>query len=44
MGSGNPLNAPYQAFQTKDGWVNIGAANQANYERSAPRALDLPTP
>jgi len=33
MGSGNPLNAPYQAFQTKDGWVNIGAANQANYER-----------
>jgi crotonobetainyl-CoA:carnitine CoA-transferase CaiB-like acyl-CoA transferase len=28
MGSAHPLNAPYQAFQTKDGWVNIGAANQ----------------
>lgn len=28
MGSAHPLNAPYQAFETKDGWVNIGAANQ----------------
>jgi crotonobetainyl-CoA:carnitine CoA-transferase CaiB-like acyl-CoA transferase len=25
--------APYQAFQTKDGWLNIGSANQANWER-----------
>jgi crotonobetainyl-CoA:carnitine CoA-transferase CaiB-like acyl-CoA transferase len=25
--------APYQAFQTKDGWLNVGAANQANWER-----------
>jgi crotonobetainyl-CoA:carnitine CoA-transferase CaiB-like acyl-CoA transferase len=33
MGSAHPLNAPYQAFQTKDGWINIGAANQANWER-----------
>ncbi len=28
MGSAHPLNAPYQAFQTKDGWITIGAANQ----------------
>ncbi len=35
MGSAHPLNAPYQAFQTADGWVNVGAANQANWERFA---------
>ena len=28
MGSAHPLNAPYQAFQTADGWINIGAATQ----------------
>jgi crotonobetainyl-CoA:carnitine CoA-transferase CaiB-like acyl-CoA transferase len=28
MGSAHPLNAPYQAFQTRDGWITIGAANQ----------------
>ena len=33
MGSAHPLNAPYQAFKTKDGWINIGAANQKNWER-----------
>ena len=33
MGSAHPLNAPYQAFRTSDGWINIGAANQANWER-----------
>lgn len=33
MGSAHPINAPYQAFETADGWVNIGAANQANWER-----------
>jgi len=27
------LNAPYQSFETSDGWINIGAANQANWER-----------
>jgi crotonobetainyl-CoA:carnitine CoA-transferase CaiB-like acyl-CoA transferase len=25
--------APYQTFRTRDGWINIGAANQANWER-----------
>jgi len=34
MGSAHPLNAPYQAFETADGWINIGAANQANWERT----------
>jgi formyl-CoA transferase len=33
MGSANPTSAPYQAFRTRDGWVNLGAANQSNYER-----------
>ena len=33
MGSAHPLNAPYQALETKDGWINVGAANQANWER-----------
>ncbi len=31
MGSAHPLNAPYQAFQTADGWITVGAANQANW-------------
>ena len=33
MGSAHPLNAPYQAFETADGYVNVGAANQKNWER-----------
>jgi crotonobetainyl-CoA:carnitine CoA-transferase CaiB-like acyl-CoA transferase len=33
MGSAHPLNAPYQAFKTADGWVNVGAANQTNWLR-----------
>jgi len=35
MGTAHPLNAPYQSFETLDGWINIGAANQANWERLA---------
>jgi len=27
MGSRHPLNAPYQAFKTADGYINIGASN-----------------
>lgn len=34
-GSAHLLTAPYQAFQTSDGWINIGGANQANWERIA---------
>ena len=33
MGSAHPLNAPYQAFETADGWITLGAANQSNWER-----------
>jgi crotonobetainyl-CoA:carnitine CoA-transferase CaiB-like acyl-CoA transferase len=47
MGSAHPLNAPYQAFETADGWINIGAANQANWDRftrmiEAPQLRDDP--
>jgi crotonobetainyl-CoA:carnitine CoA-transferase CaiB-like acyl-CoA transferase len=34
-GSAHLLTAPYQAFQASDGWLNIGGANQANWERIA---------
>ena len=34
-GSSHVLTAPYQAFPTKDSWINIGGANQANWERIA---------
>jgi crotonobetainyl-CoA:carnitine CoA-transferase CaiB-like acyl-CoA transferase len=33
MGSAHPLDAPYQAFETADGWLVVGAANQANWLR-----------
>jgi crotonobetainyl-CoA:carnitine CoA-transferase CaiB-like acyl-CoA transferase len=39
LGSAHPLMAPYQAFRTADGWLNIGAANQSNWEKLI-RALD----
>ena len=32
-GSAHILTAPYQAFRASDGWINIGGANQANWER-----------
>jgi len=32
-GSAHVLTAPYQAFRASDGWINIGGANQANWER-----------
>jgi crotonobetainyl-CoA:carnitine CoA-transferase CaiB-like acyl-CoA transferase len=35
MGSAHPLNAPYQAFETQDGWVNIGGAVQGLWEEMA---------
>jgi crotonobetainyl-CoA:carnitine CoA-transferase CaiB-like acyl-CoA transferase len=35
LGSAHTLTAPYQAFQAADGWLNIGGANQANWERIA---------
>lgn len=41
MGSANSTSTPYQAFRTRDGWINIGAANQGNYERLL-QVLDAP--
>lgn len=32
-GSAHLLTAPYQAFQASDGWINIGGANQSNWDR-----------
>jgi crotonobetainyl-CoA:carnitine CoA-transferase CaiB-like acyl-CoA transferase len=34
-GSAHLLTAPYQAFRASDGWINIGGANQGNWERIA---------
>ena len=34
-GSAHILTAPYQAFRARDGWINVGGANQANWERIA---------
>lgn len=41
MGSAHPLSAPYQAFATSDGWIVIGASNQANWLRLVD-ALEAP--
>ena len=40
-GSAHILTAPYQAFPTSDGWINVGGANQANWERIV-KAIGLP--
>ena len=41
MGTAHPLSAPYQAFETADGWLTVGAANQKNWLRLL-EALDEP--
>jgi len=41
LGSAHVLAAPYQAFPTRDGWINIGGANQVNWERVA-RIVGVP--
>lgn len=33
LGSAHPLSAPYQAFATMDGWINLGASNQRTWEK-----------
>ena len=40
LGSAHPLSAPYQAFETEDGWINVGASNQGTWLRLT-QALDL---
>ncbi len=41
MGSAHPLGAPYQAFRTADGWLNVGAGTQAMWPRLA-QVLEVP--
>lgn len=41
LGSAHPLSAPYQAFEAADGWLTVGAANQANWLRLV-AVLDAP--
>jgi crotonobetainyl-CoA:carnitine CoA-transferase CaiB-like acyl-CoA transferase len=31
LGSSHPLSAPYQAFETSDGWITLGASNQKTW-------------
>ena len=33
LGSAHPLTAPYQAFETSDGWITVGGSNQATWRR-----------
>jgi crotonobetainyl-CoA:carnitine CoA-transferase CaiB-like acyl-CoA transferase len=35
LGTAHRLATPYQVFETADGWIAIGAANQRNWERLA---------
>jgi crotonobetainyl-CoA:carnitine CoA-transferase CaiB-like acyl-CoA transferase len=31
LGSAHPLSAPYQAFETRDGWITLGASSQKTW-------------
>jgi crotonobetainyl-CoA:carnitine CoA-transferase CaiB-like acyl-CoA transferase len=47
LGSAHPLSAPYQAFETKDGWITLGASNQKTWGQfiamlGAPDIVDDP--
>jgi crotonobetainyl-CoA:carnitine CoA-transferase CaiB-like acyl-CoA transferase len=33
LGSAHPLSAPYQAFETRDGWITLGASNQKTWRQ-----------
>jgi crotonobetainyl-CoA:carnitine CoA-transferase CaiB-like acyl-CoA transferase len=41
LGSAHPLSAPYQAFETSDGWITLGTSNQKTW-RQFLAALDAP--
>ena len=41
LGSAHPLTAPYQAFETRDGWITIGGSNQTNFARLT-QVLEVP--
>jgi len=42
LGSAHPLAAPYQAFRTKDGWLNLGASNQSTWTMCVVDVLGAP--
>ncbi len=33
LGSAHPISAPYQAFQTADGWLNLGCSSQRTWQK-----------
>lgn len=33
LGSAHPLSAPYQAFETSDGWINVGGSSEETWKR-----------
>jgi crotonobetainyl-CoA:carnitine CoA-transferase CaiB-like acyl-CoA transferase len=41
LGSAHPLSAPYQAFETRDGWITLGTSNQKTWSQFL-EALDAP--
>jgi crotonobetainyl-CoA:carnitine CoA-transferase CaiB-like acyl-CoA transferase len=41
LGSGHPLTAPYQAFETNDGWITLGASNRKTWQQFV-EVLDVP--
>jgi crotonobetainyl-CoA:carnitine CoA-transferase CaiB-like acyl-CoA transferase len=41
LGSAHPLSAPYQAFETSDGWITLGTSNQKTW-RQFLTVLDAP--
>ena len=41
LGSAHPLSTPYQAFETKDGWITLGAPNQKTWGQFL-EVLDAP--
>jgi crotonobetainyl-CoA:carnitine CoA-transferase CaiB-like acyl-CoA transferase len=41
-GSAHRVSAPYQGFQTKNGYILIGAANQKLWERFCMDVIDMP--
>ncbi len=36
LGSAHPLAAPYEAFETADGWLTLGASNEDTWQRLPP--------
>lgn len=41
QGTAHPLTAPYQMFETADGWINLGAASESTWRR-VPEVVELP--